>query len=209
MTAQSNRTKRSTPLWVHMLRAALIGLLLCGVVAGALYLHVNTLPNLAADLTDTEKHPAFPTSAVGIINWTANELGLLLPFLSVLILSFVIYRKLDRHDGKAQREMMYVILLVAVFTFAVLLPYVTHISDAELQAALAAGEEFPLRDNGVHDTLLLNLLEWFIRTGIGLGILALYHSVRAEREAKEYRAVQAVSPRTVAAEAVEETPENN
>lgn len=208
MTSQSNHIKRPLPLWAHILRTLLIGLLLCGVVAGTLYLHVNTLPDLAADLTDTEQHPAFPPSAEGIVNWITDELGLLLPFLAVLILCFVIYRPFDRHDGKAQREMVYEILLVAIFTFVVLLPYVARISEAEVQAALAAGEEFPVRENGVKDTLLLNLTEWFLRTGIGLGILGLYHSMRAQREAKEYREALHESPVTTeetGTDATEET----
>lgn len=182
-----NSLRPTPPIWVHVLRCVLIALLLCGAVAGSLYLHAYTLPELAANITDAEANPGFPSSAEGIVHWLTEEIGLLLPFLTVLLLPFFIYRKIDRHDGKAQKEMVYALVLVALFVYAVLLPYTTRLSDAQLQSALAAGEEFPILESGAHDTLLLSLIPWFIRLGIGLAILALYHSMRAQREADAYR----------------------
>ena len=182
-----HRSSRPTPLWVRILRTSLLGLLLSAVVAGTLYLHTHTFPELLQEITDTEAHPAFPTSATTAVTWIMDQLGYLAPFLSVLILPFIIYRKLDRHDGMAQRELACQMALVAAFTYLFLLPYVAHISDAELQAALAAGEAFPTREGGAYDTLLLRLAEWFIRLAVGLAVLLVYHTTRAQREIQDAR----------------------
>ena len=69
-----------------------------------------------------------------------------------------------------------------MLTYAVLLPYLSSVSEALYTNALAAGEKIPKTDGKVEITLLMELHDWFIRLTIPLLLLMVYHSARARRE---------------------------
>lgn len=159
-------------------RILVIGILLSLLVAGSLYLHATSLSDYQAYLlTEEKKNTA----------WIVEQLSFLLPLLTVMLFQLGVYRKHNRLDGVAQREMAWEVLIVIVCTYLVLLPVTYHISQSQLEAALAAGEAFPKRpEGGAYDTLFLNQLTWFLRLAVGLGVLYVYHTARARREAEDF-----------------------
>ncbi len=187
--------KRPVPLWWRIARTLLIGLFVSTVVAYTLHIQTQMLPDFMTELV-TDSETGEITSELQrdrkATVWFVEQFGYLAPLLATMIIPYLLYRKVDRHDGKVQRELTWITVMVMALTFLVLLPYVAKVSDAELQAALAAGEDFPKRDGGAYDTLLLNVAPWFIRLFIGLCMLLLYHSMRAHREKQETVAALAV-----------------
>lgn len=163
-----------------LIRVLTVSVLLSALVAGCLYLHHTVFTDARAHFLDAESKS---------IAWIVRELGYMLPFITVALFQYVLYSKYDREDGVLQREMMWEILLVAVLTYAVLLPYVCHVSD-ELYAAAKAlaeqtGEKLPQTEGKVDRTLAMDLHEWFVRLSIPLALLSVYHGSRASREHRE------------------------
>lgn len=173
------------PLWLRVLRTVFIGLLVSAAVAGALHIQTRIIPDLLSKLLEEGKE-----NRAGFI----EQMAYLAPVLAALLIPYLCYFKVDRHDGKVQTELTWVIVIVAIVTFCVLLPHVAGMSEAEIQAALAAGEDFPTRDGGAYDSLLLKVAPWFIRLFIGLSILLLYHACRARREKEEAATAVADEP---------------
>ena len=156
-----------------LVRVLLCGVLLTAAVAGCLYLHHTAFPFLRERLLETE----MKTSA-----WLLKQLSFSLPFVLICLFFAVAYRGVDRRDGMASREKQWIVLLVTVLSYAVLLPYVNHLSGEMYEAAVTSGAEIPLTDMGVPLTLMLKSREWFIRLAIPLGLLILFYGVRAARE---------------------------
>ena len=88
---------------------------------------------------------------------------------------------------------------MAILTYAVLLPLVWHYSDTELTLSLAAGVSVEKNDGKEYQTLLLSVMEWFIRFAIPLLLLFVYHMARAKAEVME-TAEAAAEAQKVAAE---------
>ena len=150
------------------------------LVAGCLYLHHTVFTDARAHFLDAESKS---------IAWIVRELGYMLPFLVIALFQYVLYSKYDREDGVFQSEMAWEIFLVALLTYAVLLPYVCHVSD-ELYAAAKAlaeqkGEALPRTEGNVDRTLAMDLHQWFVRFSIPLALLGVYHGSRASRERRE------------------------
>ena len=163
-----------------LIRVLVMGVLLSLLVAGCLYLHHTVFTDARAHFLDAESKS---------IAWIVRELGYMLPFITIALFQYVVYSKYDREDGVLQREMMWEILLIAILTYAVLLPYVCHVSD-ELYAAAKllaeqTGEKLPQTEGKVDRTLAMDLHEWFVRFSIPLALLGVYHGSRASRERAE------------------------
>ena len=156
-----------------LVRVLLCGILLTAAVAGCLYLHHTAFPFLRARLLETE----MKTSA-----WIVKQLSFSLPFILICVFFAVAYRSIDRRDGVASREKQWIVLVVTVLSYAVLLPYVKHLSGEMYASAVASGAEIPMTEMDVPLTLMLKSREWFIRLAIPLGLLMLFYSVRATRE---------------------------
>ncbi len=168
--ASNERTKT---ILMSILRILLGGILLSVLVAGCLYLHHTAFSFFRTRMLE-EEHK---TTA-----WFVKEIGYALPWMIISIFQGIVYHKHDRRDGMAQWEMMWQIVVVAVMTYAVLLPYLSHLSESMYNAAVEAGAIVPETDGGVPWTLMLKLHEWFVRLPIPLGILGLFHGMRASRE---------------------------
>ena len=179
-----------------LVRVVLCGVLLTAAVAGCLYLHHTAFPFLRERLLETE----MKTSA-----WLLKQLSFSLPFVLICLFFAVAYRGVDRRDGMASREKQWIVLLVTALSYAVLLPYVNHLSGEMYEAALTSGAEIPLTDMGVPLTLMLKSREWFIRLAIPLGLLILFYGVRAAREKACPDTPEVASPATE--EAAEEVAE--
>ena len=162
-----------------IIRVLVVSVLLSVLVAGCLYLHHTVFTDARAHFLDAESKS---------IAWIVRELGYMLPFITVALFQYVLYSKYDREDGVLQREMMWEILLVAVLTYAVLLPYVCHVSDELYTAAKTlaeqTGEKLPQTEGKVDRTLAMDLHEWFVRFSIPLALLGVYHGSRASRESR-------------------------
>ena len=158
---------------VSIPRILLCSLFLTVLVAGCLYLYHTAL---------TFYHDRLLDGGSKTLAWFAKEIGLALPFIFICLFHWMVYHKDDPWDGTCRREMFWEVLLVAVLTYAVLLPYLAKISDALYINALAAGEKIPKTEGKVEITLLMELHEWFIRLTIPLGLLLTFHGLRARRE---------------------------
>ena len=154
-------------------RVLLCGILMTLLVAGCLYLHHTAFDFFCARMQDNGSKT---------IAWLAKQLGFSLPFVVICLFHAAVYGGRDPRDGSVQREMFWEIILVSVLTYAVLLPYLSSISEALHINALAAGEKIPLSEGKVEITLLMELHEWFVRLTVPLALLLVYHGSRGRRE---------------------------
>ena len=114
--------------------------------------------------------------------WIFKQFNFSLPFIVICIFQYAVYHKHDRRDGVACQEMLWEIVLVAVLTYGVLLPYLTDISDALYTNAVAMGVEIPKTEGKVEETLIMDFHEWFIRLSVPLLALGIFYATRARRE---------------------------
>ena len=158
---------------VSIPRILLCGVLLTILMAGCLYLYHTAFPFYRARLLDNESKT---------MAWLVGQLSFILPLIVICLFQVMVYHKQDTRDGTFRREMFWEVAVVAVLTYAVLLPYLSGISEALYINALAAGESIPQSDGKVEITLLMELHEWFIRLIIPLGVLLAFYGLRARRE---------------------------
>ena len=98
------------------------------------------------------------------------------------IFQSITYRKHDRRDGIVAREMFWEVMLVTVFTYFILLPYLKGISEEMYAAALEAGAKIPQTDGKVDQTFIMLFHEWFVRMAVPFAALLILYSTRARRE---------------------------
>ena len=189
-----------------ILRILIIGGLLSLITVGCLYLHHHAFSHYLTYLKDAEKKST---------HWIVKQLGYMLPFLAIAIFQYAVYAKHNRKDGVLQREMAWEILIVAAFTYLILLPAVCYKSDITLKVSLVAGLDVEKNAGKEYQTLLLSVAEWFIRFAIPLCILFIYHGAKAKAEKLE-SSMEAAEATDTASETVcapsedisEEAPEN-
>ncbi len=175
-------------------RVFLCGVLLSLLVAACLYVYHTAFEFYHARLLEND---------MKTIAWFVRQVGLSLPFIVICLFHYMVYHKHDRRDGQARREMLWEIILVAVLTYGVLLPYLAGVSQEMYDSALAAGAIIPDTEGGVPETLLMSFHEWFIRLTVPLCLLGLFHAVRAEREICEAREAASATEVPAAVEAGE------
>ena len=173
-----------------ILRVLICGALLSVLVAACLYCKYTAIDFFHARLLEQESK----TSA-----WILKQVSFALPWIVICLFHGLVYCKHDRRDGIAQREMFWEVLLVTVFTYLVLLPYLKNISEEMYAAALEMGADIPQTDGKVDQTFLMIFHEWFIRMAVPLSALQLFHSVRARRE-MDYPETEAEEPMMTRAE---------
>ena len=176
-----------------ILRILICGILLAVLVAACMYVRHTAFDFYHARLLEDGSK----TTA-----WFVEQVGYALPWILICVFHGIVYVKHDRHDGICRREMFWEVLLVAVLTYGVLLPYMASVSDTMYETALEIGADIPQisLEKRFHDvTLIMKLHEWFIRLSIPLAILLLYHSTRARREIR-FPETEAVEPTVTKAE---------
>ena len=173
-----------------ILRILICGVLLSVLVAACLYCKYTAIDFFHARLLEQESK----TSA-----WILKQVSFALPWIVICLFHGLVYCKHDRRDGIVQREMFWEVLLVTVFTYLVLLPYLKNISEEMYAAALEMGADIPQTDGKVDQTFLMIFHEWFIRMAVPLSALLLFHSVRARRE-MDYPETEAEEPMMTRAE---------
>ena len=173
-----------------ILRVLICGALLSVLVAACLYCKYTAIDFFHARLLEQESK----TSA-----WILKQVSFALPWIVICLFHGLVYCKHDRRDGIVQREMFWEVLLVTVFTYLVLLPYLKNISEEMYAAALEIGADIPQTDGKVDQTFLMIFHEWFIRMAVPLSALLLFHSVRARRE-MDYPETEAEEPMMTRAE---------
>lgn len=164
-------SKLSLP--IRVARVLICTLLLAAALSGCFYLHHTALPFLRANLSELKIKPAA---------WIVKQLSFSLPFILICLFLSVAYRGTDRHDGSVSREKQWIVILLSIFAYAVLLPYVRNLSGDMYAASVAAGADIPLTDAGEPWTLMLKSVEWFVRLAIPLILLIIFYGVRATRE---------------------------
>ena len=170
----------SNPTLARRYRFSIVRVLFCGVLLTALVAVCLYLSHTAFDFYRAR----FLEEESKTLAWFTQQIGFSLPFIVICLFHYFVYHKHDRRDGVARREMFWEVVVVTVLTYAVLLPYLSDISDALYTNTLAAGEAVPENDVGVEVTLLMELHDWFIRLTIPLGALMVFHAFRARRETR-------------------------
>ena len=156
-----------------ILRVLLCGFFMSVLVAACLYLKYTAVDFFHARLLEQESK----TSA-----WILKQVGFALPWIFMCIFHAITYRKHDRRDGIVAREMFWEVMLVTVFTYDIMLPYLRNVSDIIYAAALEAGADIPQTDGKVDLTFIMLLHEWFVRMAVPLAALLILYSTRARRE---------------------------
>lgn len=156
-----------------ILRVLLCGFFMSVLVAACLYLKYTAVDFFHARLLEQESK----TSA-----WILKQVGFALPWIFMCIFHAITYRKHDRRDGVVAREMFWEVMLVTVFTYFIMLPYLRNVSDVVYSAALEAGADIPQTDGKVDLTFIMLLHEWFVRMAVPLAALLILYSTRARRE---------------------------
>ena len=156
-----------------ILRVLLCGFFMSVLVAACLYLKYTAVDFFHARLLEQESK----TSA-----WILKQVGFALPWIFMCIFQSITYRKHDRRDGIVAREMFWEVMLVTVFTYFIMLPYLRNVSDIVYAAALEAGAKIPQTDGKVDQTFIMLLHEWFVRMAVPLAALLILYSARARRE---------------------------
>ncbi len=172
MTTSIPAVRRRRDTVYSILRVLCGGLLLSVLVAGSLYVHHTAVPFLQDRLLATDKK----TTA-----WFVEQLGFSLPFIVICFFHTIVYRKSPR-DGVAEREMMWQVILVTLFTYCIMLPYLNNLSHDMYAAAVEANAKIPETDGGIPWTLMMKLHDWFIRFSIPLALLWGFHGMRASRQ---------------------------
>jgi hypothetical protein len=174
----------------NILRVLIFGVFLSVLVAACLYCKYTAIDFFHARLLEQESK----TSA-----WIVKQVSFALPWIVICLFHGLVYCKHDRRDGIVQREMFWEVLLVTVFTYLVLLPYLKNISEEMHAAALEMGADITQTEGKVDQTFLMIFHEWFIRMTVPLSALLLFHSVRARREL-DYPETEAEEPMMTRAE---------
>ena len=172
-------TRRISPT-----RIVVFSLFLFVLIAIELYASETSLSvfheQLLNDYTHTEEKGWQKTVA-----WLVDQLRYWLPFLTVCIFQYAVYRKHNSENGICQKEMAWQVGILTVLVYGGLLPYVAHISKTARELAIANGETLPLTEGGEESTILLGAAAWFIRVSVPLLLLLVYHASCGKREAKE------------------------
>ena len=157
----------------NILRVLICGIFMSVLVAACLYLKYSAVDFFHARLLEQESK----TSA-----WILKQVGFALPWIFMCIFQSITYRKHDRRNGIVAREMFWEVMLVTVFTYFILLPYLKGISEEMYAAALEAGAKIPQTDGKVDQTFIMLFHEWFVRMAVPLTALLILYSARARRE---------------------------
>jgi hypothetical protein len=174
MTAtQALPTRTGRRYRFSILRILIFGVFLSVLVAACLYCKYTAIDFFHARLLEQESK----TSA-----WILKQVSFALPWIVICLFHGLVYCKHDRRDGIVQREMFWEVLLVTVFTYFILLPYLQNMSDDMYAAALEAGSKIPQTDGKVDRTFIMIFHEWFVRMAVPLAALLIFYSARARRE---------------------------
>lgn len=158
---------------MRTVRVLVCSLLMAALVAVCLVVHHSAILFYRERLAD---------AGLKGLAFVLEQAGYALPLIVLAVFPSIVYRGYDRRDGDARWEMFWEVLLVAVLTYAVLLPCVARYSDILQARAVAAGVELEMTAGKVPLTLLMQVSEWFVRFLIPVGILLVFHGTRASRE---------------------------
>lgn len=172
------------------LRVLLCGVFITALVAVCLYLYHTSLSFLHARILENGSKT---------FGWIFKQFNFSLPFIVICVFQYAVYHTHDRRDGVACTEMLWEVIVVAILTYGVLLPYLQDISDALYTNAIAAGVELPKTEGKVEETLIMGFHEWFIRLSVPLLALGIFYAARARRE-RLFPETEAVEPLMTRAE---------
>jgi hypothetical protein len=173
-----------------LLRIVAFSLVMCAVAVGLFYLYLKELPEIIAALEEKGK-----------MENTIEGVTHILPMLNVagLIVALVLLYKPVKNvpSCQVQKEKGWIVLIVAAFTYAVILPYVINES---------RGCFDPLPED-VEDvkSMLEITASWFVVQVIPFMIALTYHFIRAgKKDEPDQPAEQPVETADIAEEQNEE-----
>ena len=160
-----NNTKKYD--WLRIISTAL---LICALIFGLFYLHSGKVADIIESLTEEEKYP----NTIWLIEFVSTAL----PILVIVIAMGISYSdKKSYVPVYTQKEKLLVSVIIAIFTFGVLLGYVLYQS--------RGGETTDAETGDVIKTLWDRTYMWFFAQILPMLILITYHSMRISAEKRE------------------------
>ena len=173
---------------IKIARIVAFSVVMCAVMVGLFYLYYTGVPKIIAELEEKGKMENTIT-AMEYLSPMFNVAGLIVALV-------LIYKLVKAPVHEIQREKGIIMLIVAVFTYGVILPYVLKES-AGCFLPVPEGEEDVV-------SLLETTASWFVVQLIPFMITITYHFMRASRKTEDK--MQAHAEAEVTEETLAETP---
>lgn len=160
---------------IKIARIAAFSLVMCGVMTALFYLYSKGVPKALAALEEKGK--------MENTIWAVEYFTPMLTIAGLIIALVLIYKLVKAPANEVQSEKGWIMLVVAVFTYGVILPYV-------LKESVGCFLPVPEGEEDVK-SLLEHTASWFVIQIIPFMITVTYHFVRAGRKHEDDAAVSA------------------
>jgi len=157
---------------VDSFKVTVFSVILCILMIVILHWHANGLQDTFADLEEIGKLPN--------VIWLVKHLAYVVPVVAVAVLLTLFYSNKEKYvPVVVQKEKFYITLIVAAFTYFVMLPYVIISSKM--------GETVDPETGEAITTLLDITVNWFFVQIIPFLLLVSYHAIRRGTEEEELK----------------------
>lgn len=157
---------------VDSFKVTVFSAVLCILMIVILYWYANGLQETFADLKEIGKLPN--------VIWLVKHLAYVIPGVAVAVVLTLFYSNKEKYvPVVVQKEKFYITLIVAAFTYLVMLPYVIISSKM--------GESIDPETGEAITTLLDITVNWFFVQIIPFIILVSYHAIRRGTEEEELK----------------------
>lgn len=163
-------------IWIRLARIFAFSIVMCAVSVGLFYLYATEVPEILVKLEEK-----------GNMKNTIEAVKHLVPMLNIaglIIALTLIYKFVKAKDSDVQGEKGCIMLIVALFTYLVILPYVLRVSEGCFDP-LPEGEENVM-------SMLENTASWFVTQILPFLIVVTYHFVRAGKKEEAVAASESI-----------------
>ena len=160
---------RKKRILIKITRIVSFSLVMCAVMTGLFYLYYTGVPKIIAEL---EKKGKMENTITAV-----EKLTPMLNIAGLIIVLVLIYKLVKAPMDQIQSEKGWIMLVVTVFTYAVILPYVLKQSEGCFLPVPEGEEDVK--------SLLEITASWFVVQIIPLMITTMYHFVRAGKKIEE------------------------
>lgn len=161
------RSKKS--ILIKIARIVAFSIVMCAVMTGLFYLYSKGVPKALAALEEKGK--------MSNTIWVVEHFTPMLTIAGLIIALVLIYKLVKAPVNEVQSEKGWIMLLVALFTYGVILPYV-------IKASWGCFLPVPEGEEDIK-SLLEHTASWFVIQIIPFMITVTYHFVRARRIRKD------------------------
>ena len=154
---------------IRLARIFAFSIVMCAVSVGLFYLYATEVPEILVKLEEK-----------GNMKNTIEAVKHLVPMLNIaglIIALTLIYKFVKAKDSDVQGEKGCIMLIVALFTYLIIWPYVIKVSEGCFDP-LPEGEENVM-------SMLENTASWFATQILPFLIVTMYHFVRAGKKQEE------------------------